>query len=57
MPNLAALRAAILFAIWEKPMGGGGADMCPPGRARVKSMGILVIFSLDFLEIGTKNFL
>ena len=36
MVNLAALRAAVFFAICEKPEGGGRITAPPPGRARVK---------------------
>ena len=35
--------------ICEKPMGGGGAHMCPPGRARVKA-GSYMDICLPFRE-------
>ena len=34
--NPAALRAAVFFAILEKPEGGGRSNAPPPSRARVK---------------------
>ena len=40
MPNLAALRAVIFFAICEKPMGGGTyVPPPPPGRAQASHVG------------------
>ena len=38
--NPAALRAAVFFAILEKPEGGGRSN-APPSRARVKSISLL----------------
>ena len=43
MANLAALRAAVFFAIREKPEGGGGADSRPPA-VRGLTFGLLLVF-------------
>ena len=55
--NPAALRAAVFSLSSKNLRGGGRSNAPPPSRARVKSMGNLMIFRLDFLKIGSYNHL